>query len=223
MKIFRVLLAGLLMASNSFTFAQDSYNKSVTLAILGGLNFQDMIGTDAFGDKLENEIIIGYHAGINIQIPLTATIFFQPGLLYSTKGAENKASISTFKLSYIEMPLNVVFKGDLGKGKILLGFGPYVGYGIAGKVILESGAVSQESAIEFKNVIAVGDPILTTYFRALDAGSNVFLGYEFARGIFLQLNSQFGMIKINPEYELFTSDKSIVKNTGFGLSMGYKF
>jgi hypothetical protein len=42
-------------------------------------------------------------------------------------------------------------------------------------------------------------------------------------GIFLQLDTQLGMLKINPEDKRISSDKSSVKNTGFGLSIGYRF
>jgi hypothetical protein len=47
-----------------------------------------------------------------------------------------------------------------------------------------------------------------------------------AGGIFLQLNGQLGMLKINPEDKRIItvySDKLSVKNTGFGLSLGYRF
>jgi hypothetical protein len=44
-----------------------------------------------------------------------------------------------------------------------------------------------------------------------------------AGGIFAQFNTQLGLVKINPEYKILTDDKSVVKNTGFGLSLGYRF
>jgi hypothetical protein len=33
--------------------------------------------------------------------------------------------------------------------------------------------------------------------------------------------SWFGMLKINPENKWISDDKSSIKNTGFGLSLGY--
>ena len=71
-----------------------------------------------------------------------------------------------------------------------------------------------------------GDPTSVTYLKAFDAGGNIFAGYELASGIFIQLDTQLGMLKINPEdnrTEPVYSDKSSVKNTGFGLSVGYRF
>jgi hypothetical protein len=79
-----------------------------------------------------------------------------------------------------------------------------------------------ESDIEFKNVVELTDPLTTPYFKALDAGGNIFFGYEMASGLFFHGNTQLGMIGINPEYKILSDDKSIIKNTGFGLSVGYR-
>jgi hypothetical protein len=57
----------------------------------------------------------------------------------------------------------------------------------------------------------------------LDAGANAFAGYEMASGIFVQLNTQFGLVSINPQDKRIVDDKSSVKNSGFGVSLGYRF
>ena len=187
---------------------------------------QNLNGKDFNGDKLDNDIIIGYHAGLNIQIPIASEFYIQPGVLFSTKGAKNvnEPVTRTINLSYIEVPLNFVYKGLLGNGYILVGFGPYVGYAFSGKDKLEGGPASYESDIEFKNVVDANDPITSTYFKTYDAGANVFAGYEMAGGLFFQLNTQLGLLKINPEdNRLPGDDKSEVKNTGYGVSLGYRF
>ncbi len=205
--------------------AQNAEKAKPSFAILGGINFQNLNGKNISGDKLENDLILGYHAGFNIQIPVAPTFYFQPGLLFSTKGAKNTSSISTSttKLSYVELPLNFVYKGQLGNGFIMLGFGPYIAYGIGGKVITEVGDAEVETDVEFQNTVALTDPLLTTYFKGLDAGGNIFAGYETAGGLFFQLNTQFGMLNLRPENDWISDDKSIIKNTGFGVSLGYRF
>jgi hypothetical protein len=208
------LFASMAMAQNSTAFA-----------ILGGVNFQNLNGKTYLGSKLENDMIIGYHAGVNAQIPIASEFYFQPGLLFSTKGAKNTelGITSTYTLSYIELPLNLVYKGAIGSGYVMVGFGPYVSYGILGKSKLEGGGATVKSDIEFKNKLEPGDPVGTTYFRALDAGGNIFAGYETAGGLFFQLNAQLGMLEINPEDNRFPEGQTSVKNTGFGLSLGYRF
>ena len=171
-------------------------------------------------------MIIGYHAGVNVQIPLAQAFYLQPGLLFTTKGAKSPGSLltNTYTLSYVEFPLNFVYKGSLGNGYFMLGFGPYAAYGVMGKVKTEGGSVSVESDIVFKDVVESGDPIMTTYFKPLDAGANIFVGFETAAGIFLQLNTQLGMLNIRPEDNRPLGDNnSVFKNTGYGLSLGFRF
>ena len=211
----------ILMLSVPLAIAQSADKARVSFSILGGVNFQNLNGKDTDGDKLENDLTLGYHAGINIQIPFAPQIFFQPGLLLTTKGAKNSNNSITVKtkLTYLELPLNVVYKALLGEGAIMIGFGPYIGYGIGGKLKGDN----DETDIVFENTVKVSDPDDVAYFKALDAGANIFAGYELANGFFFQLNTQLGLIKINPKNENFTEDKSTLKNTGFGLSLGYRF
>jgi len=220
MKTRLISFVVILILSTTLAFAQSK----VSFAILGGVNFQNLTGKGINGDKLENDLLIAYHAGVNIQVPVAPEFYFQPGLLFSIKGAEGTYGSLTgkLKISYIELPLNFVYKGALGNGYVMVGFGPYIGYGIGGKASIESQSTTIETDIEFKNVVETGDPVLVA-FRALDAGGNVFAGYQMASGLFFQVNTQLGMLKINPEDKRIPDDKSSVKNTGFGLSLGYRF
>lgn len=204
---------------------QNGEKTKTSFAILGGINFQNLNGKDISGDKLENGLIMGFHAGLNIQLPLAPRFYFQPGLLYSTKGANNTSGLfsKTTKLYYIELPLNLVYKWKLGNGNFMLGFGPYVAYGIGGKITNGGGDITLDTKVKFQNVVELTDPILTTYYKGLDAGGNIFAGYESSGGLFFQLDTQFGMLNINPENKWISDDKSIIKNTGFGLSVGYHF
>jgi hypothetical protein len=214
-----------LMLSIPMAMAQNIDGAKVSFAILGGVNIQNLVGKDADGDKLENDMVIGFHGGINIQLPVAPEFYFQPGLLFSTKGAkQTSGSVTlTHNISYIELPLNMVYSALLGSGKFMIGFGPYVAFAIGGKSIAEGGGVTLKSDIEFQNVVELTDPILTTYYKPLDAGANLFAGYEMAGGLFVLLNTQFGMLKINPENKWISGDESSIKNSGFGLSLGYRF
>jgi hypothetical protein len=200
-------------------------NAQISVGVLGGVNFQNLNGKSSSGDVLENTMIPGFHAGLNLQIPVAPEFYFEPGLLFTTKGAKKPGSIltATTSLSYIEMPLNFLYKGSLGSGFILVAVGPYVGYAIKGNVKYEGGAVTVDSPVKFQNVVELTDSPLVPYYRALDAGANISFGYEMKSGIFAKVNAQLGMININPEYKLLSDDKSAVKNTGFGVSLGYQF
>ena len=145
------------------------------------------------------------------------------------KGAKSEDVIlgqpfnTTLKISYLEIPLNFLYKPLLGNGHLLLGFGPYVAFGIGGKATYEGGGSSLTEKIKFKKTVKSSDPNDVVYIRPMDAGANLLVGYEFGNRISFQLNTQLGLTKINPEYEGVSNDKSSAKNTGFGISLGYRF
>jgi len=203
-----ISLALVLALAAPFAIAQSTEKGKMSFAILGGVNFQNLNGKLSSGDKLANDMLLGFHGGVNVQIPLAPEFYFQPGLMFAIKGAKNTYTIfgaeftDQTKINYIEMPLNLVYKGALGNGFVMIGFGPYLAYGISGKQIFEGNSLTFERG---------------TGYKAFDAGGNIFAGYEMASGIFLQLDTQFGMLNINPD------DNTPTKNTGFGLSLGYRF
>lgn len=225
MKTKLCLITLMFLFATSVTFAQSSGNSNISFGILGGVNFQNLNGEDTGGDKYDNDLIVGFHVGINAQIAFAPEFYFQPGIMFSTKGAENTDGLITskYKLSYIELPLNFVYKAQLGSGYFFLGFGPYLAYGIGGKATFTGGPATVESDIEFKNEVEVGDPLTTTYIKPFDAGGNIFFGYELASGPFIQLNAQLGMLNIRPDDKRFPDSESTLKNTGFGVSLGYRF
>jgi hypothetical protein len=223
-KLFSLII--IFTLTGSVAFAQGLTGSKTSFAILGGINLQNLNGKDASGNKLENDMIIGYHAGVNVQLPVAPEFYFQPGLMYSIKGAEMTDGVltSTYKLSYVELPLNFVYKAQVGNGYFMLGFGPYVAYGIGGKAIYEGGAASVENDIEFKKEVASGDPLTTVFVKPFDAGANLFFGYELPAGLFLQVNTQLGLLDINPPDNRITGENnSTLKNTGYGLSLGFRF
>ena len=225
MKTLLICFALIIGFSLPVAVGQTSQKGKISFGILGGINFQNLNGKDVSGNKLENNLIIGYNVGLNIQMPVANQIYFQPGLIFSTKGAKSidGALTRTYNISYFELPLNMVYRGLLGNGYVLLGFGPYMAYAVGGKVTTENGDYTDKSDIEFQNTVELTDPLTTTYLKAFDAGGNIFAGYEMAGGLFFQLNAQLGMLKINPENKWISDDKSSVKITGFSLSVGYRF
>lgn len=221
-KVSLILIFTLLVST---VMAQSGAVGKTSFAVLGGVNFQNLNGEDNSGNKLENDLFIGSHFGVNAQIPVAPEFYFQPGLQFSIKGAKIPVSsmTSTYKLSYLELPLNFVYKALLGNGYFMVGLGPYVAYGVGGKVTYEGGSTSSESDIKFKNEVVLGDPLTTVYVKPFDAGGNIFFGYELAGGLFMQLNAQLGMLDIKPDHYLYPDDNSTLKNTGYGLSLGYRF
>jgi Outer membrane protein beta-barrel domain len=217
-----IILVLFIVSISFITQAQSEGHLSFGLR--GGVNFQNINGKDDNGDKVSNTLVPKFHIGANVEIPIATDFYVQPGLMFITKGAKNSSSSGTGKIniSYIELPINLLYKPSLGKGKLLLGFGPYIGYGIGGKVKFDGTGISTSETIKFQNTEKITDPD-GAYLKPLDAGANILFGYELSSKLSAQLNAQLGLTKINSKNEKDPSDKTSAKNTGFGLSIGYRF
>jgi hypothetical protein len=227
-RIITIMIAMALVTTVSNAQKTTVHTGRTSFGLRGGVNFQNINGKDYDGNKLDNDMVTRFNIGVNAEIPVGTDFYFQPGLLFTTKGAKNEQVLlnqemtTTTNLSYLELPLNFIYKPSLGTGRLIMGFGPYVGLGIGGKVKYEIGGSSEEQDVKFKNKVKSSDASDVAYFKTLDAGANLLFGYEFSNKVSLQLNAQLGLSKINPEYEDAANDRSSLKNTGFGLSIGYR-
>ncbi|HET6769127.1 MAG TPA: porin family protein [Chitinophagaceae bacterium] len=227
----RIGLIAAIVLCTIFSQAQEktSTTGGTSFGLRAGINFQNINGKDDNGDKLKNDLLIGFNVGVNAEIPVGIDFYFQPGLLYSLKGAKSEDDIlgqsfnTTLKISYLEIPLNFLYKPVLGTGRLLLGFGPYVAFGVGGEATYDGGGSSLTEKVKFKKTVSSSDPNDVVYIRPMDAGANLLAGYEFSNRFSFQLNTQLGLVKINPEYEGVSNDESSAKNTGFGISLGYRF
>ena len=85
----RLISFGLiLMLSVPLAIAQNTGNAKMAFAILGGVNFQNLNGKDINGDKLENDMTIGFHAGVNVQIPLVPHVLFSTRITFFNKRSQ---------------------------------------------------------------------------------------------------------------------------------------
>lgn len=222
MKLNRLLAAGILLLVATATQAQlkKAANSGVAFGIRAGVSFQNINGKDAGGSKLSNKLVTRFQGGITADITLADEFSLQPGILFSGKGARFKGSNTNFNLSYIDIPVTFLFKPALGKGNMLLGAGPYIGIGVGGTAKPENG---NSSTIRFKNTITTTESLAAYYFRRIDAGANLLVGYEFGNNWSAQINAQLGLAKINPEITGIGNNNAVYKNTGFGVSLAYRF
>lgn len=201
----------------------------INFGLRAGVNFQNINGKDHQGNELQNTLTTGFNAGINAELPVGADLYLQPGVLYSQKGAKlknydylGKMSNGTLKLSYVEIPINMIYKPLLGNGRFLIGLGPYIAFGIGGKAELNN--PSADYTVEYNKDVTVTDLDNTRFhYKPIDAGANILAGYEFNSKLSFQLNSQLGLTKINSTLYGENTGKDAQRNTGFGLSLGYRF
>ena len=212
--VLAALITGTTAAAQKMTYEAGG----TTFGLRAGVNFSTINGKYANGSEIDNSINTGFHGGLNAEIPLGTGFYLQPGVLYSQKGAEFKTQSGNdeVELSYIEVPVNFVYKPILGTGRMVLGFGPYAAFGLTGTV--KSGNVQQD--VEFtKNYDA---SVAKPQYKGIDAGANFLAGYEFANNVSFQINAQLGLAQLAPGIEG-NDNPTKMKNTGFGLSLGYRF
>jgi len=195
----------------------------VTFGIRSGVNFQSINGKDIGGNKLDNTLTVRFHLGTDIEVPLASDFYFQPGLLFRTKGTSDDEG--KFNLGYIELPLHLLYKPQYGKGKLIIGLGPFIAYGVTGKIKPET---STDIDIKFKSNLTTEELLSefegeVFYLKGFDAGADIFFGYQFAFNLYLQIDAQLGILNMWPNYENDENDESVFRNTGFGLSAGYRF
>jgi hypothetical protein len=219
------LLLILMMPQITAQEIESEENPGIQFGIQGGLSLQKFVGTDYWGDNLSDRSAPGIHAGGNMILPVFHDFYIQTGLLYSVKGSKQDIITDnitkTVFISYLELPLGILYRPQAGRGNLLIGLGGYFGYGISGRERTKTGTVTIEIPVKFL-ADASGEPTSYAYYRPFDAGGNIFVGYELYGGIIFQLNLQIGLMELNSDYGQ-TNDQTLKENSGFGFSVGYRF
>jgi len=211
----KVLLIGL----TASLIALGATAQKTSFGVRAGVNFTNINGKDGAGNDLHGKLKTGMNAGINAEIPIAPDFYVQPGLLFTTKGAKDKDWDKVkYRLSYLEVPVNLLYKPELGDGKLLLGIGPYAAVAVGGSYTDPTG---NKKDFKFAHDVTAAEAS-TPHMKRMDYGGNLLAGYEFSSGLSFQLIAQLGLADIHSEVQG-VGDKAKYKNTGFGVSVGYRF
>ncbi|MGN7822094.1 porin family protein [Chitinophaga sp. 22536] len=203
----KVLLAAIALLIAGVTFGQTKWG------IVAGPQFSSVTTkASAFGttSKETSKLLTGLRAGVTVDIPLGDDFYVGTGLLYSGKGGKFKNTDMKVSLGYLQLPINFMFKPEVGSGNLVLAVGPYIAYGVGGK---------------YKDIPIVGerkafdDEAGLMKLKRFDAGGNIQIGYEIPAGLYFGLNADLGMVNALDN----TNNDAKFKNTSFGVSVGYKF
>ncbi|GAA0532143.1 outer membrane beta-barrel protein [Chitinophaga japonensis] len=228
MKIFTLFIL-LAVAAGTPLHAQ------ISIGFRGGYTMADMEYKDpTIGYKYNGMGTPGrlksWHADFLLNIPVTHNFYLQPVVRYLTKGANFERPddarlsgvylpvASSVKLHYLELPLNIVYKIPLSFGKIAIGAGPYVGYGLEGKYelgIRYNGKVVQNTEQDISFNDQTGIISTNTQLRRWDAGANFMLGLELNNFVMIGANYSLGMTDVDK------SSNSTLKHRYLGLSLGF--
>jgi hypothetical protein len=180
------------------------------------------------GKKADTKMIPAFHGGVIVDIALDEQLSLQPGLFFSQKGSKetiltfteggNQVEVNaTARLNYLELPVNLLYKQKIGSGKLVAGLGPYVAYGLGGKIKItaDNGGPDQEIHVKFKNSGEFN--LKESYVKPFDAGANFTVGYELDMGLLFSVNYSLGLVNTSP----YKSENE--KNRYLGVSVGYLF
>jgi hypothetical protein len=220
------LLVVLAVMTASFAQAQIKFGARAGFNLTSASYKIDVSGFDAPDTKFKP----GFQIGVVGELALTDAIFLQPGILFATQGYKVEDSgedkqynekwddKETFSLNYLQIPINVQYKLDLGGMNLLLQAGPYLGYAIGGKYKYEwndedaygKDSGSKEEDLKFGSDAAKGE------IKPFDFGIGLGVGLQFSN---LQVGLGYNLGLTN----LSNADKVTVKNNGLAVTLTFLF
>ncbi len=152
-----------------------------------------------------------WKAGLVANAPLSEQISFMPQLNLVSKGSkfDVQGEKSTTKLTYLELPLNLVYNSD----GFFAGLGPVLSYGIGGKITDDVESVDVK--FDGKKEAEVTDD--NAHLKAFEFGGNIIAGYKLQSGLFFNVHYNIGFSNISPDTE------GTAKNKYLGFGIGYFF
>ncbi|MDR0295589.1 MAG: PorT family protein [Prevotellaceae bacterium] len=190
--------------------------------------------TNLSGFAEGNKMKPGLQIGIVGDYALSHAFSLQSGILYATQGCNYKGSYmdyhiemkGTYHLNYIQMPVHAQYKIDLGGIKLLFQAGPYLGYGLGGKVkmdVIVNGV--KDDPINEKIKMGSGKD---NQYKVLDFGLGFGAGLQFGN-LQAALGYQFGLVDlVNAKWveaqEIPTpTERNKLKNSTLSLTLTYLF
>jgi hypothetical protein len=159
----------------------------VTFSLRGGMNMSTITFPKAA------RMVPRFNAGTNLEFQFDDRWSLVTGPYYSGKGCiygrtvlGGRPDSFTVHLNYIELPVKIAYTITENESKRLLsGAGPYIAYGFGGRQKAKGGSFEK---------VTFHRP--TYEYKRLDFGYNIFLAYEVARNLDLQLDFSKSIINI---------------------------
>ncbi len=201
-------------------------NAQVKYGIRTGVNFAKWQGDDLqiiedLIDKTDGYLVTkgktGFHAGGYVNIPISETFSFEPGLQYSKKGYSIKGDLQINALKilginagaqvqshYIDIPL--VLKAKLVQGLNVYA-GPQVSY-------LARSTLNAKLGVLGISIFNKGIGI-TERLNKVDLGLTGGIGYQFDNGLNIQAGYDYGLSKLDKNDNYSAYNRVVKVSVGF--------
>ena len=204
----KIFILAIALLSTGIANAQ-STDKPIKFGVKAGANFSNIIKDDG-NNTFKTDYLVGYHAGITLDIKLLDNLAFTPEALYSTKGYKSTSTVGEFtqKTNFIEIPILASIK--LGGGLNLVA-GPQVSFLMSTTNTFETGfGTAQQQIVEDD----------ADRFKKSLVGGVIGFRYDFSNKI--GLNGRYAL-DFQKNNENGTSQTPEYKNQVFQVGLGLKF
>jgi hypothetical protein len=162
--------------------------------------------------NLSDKPLFGFNAGITGDLQIHGPLYLNIGLMYTQKGThfEILTKGANFLIDYIEVPLNLKAKYDLGKASVFAQAGVYGAYALSNTMKYDDSDIK-----DFSMDFGTDEDTMKRY----DVGYNVGGGLDFGK-IQLILNYGEGFSSI---YNQIENIPSTIVNKVFSVSAAFQF
>lgn len=181
---------------------------STRVGLKAGLTYMTLGSATSNGISVNYDFRPGFQGGITFEAPLSESVSFNPQLLYTQKGGNVNTTISgiNFKgftqVNYLDLPLLFGFKAN---PKLAFFAGPQVSFLMSTKTV----ATVNNTTVTSTDKTGVKSTLL---------GGNLGAGYEISNNVGINLNYLFDFGHAGEG-----SNDTGERNSGFALTLGYKF
>lgn len=182
----------------------------VRFDIHGGMSMANITNSEA-------DLKVGYTLGVGMDYSFNDMWSFQSGLNFTSKGCKASEAGVDLKMNpvYLDIPLLAALKINITEGnRFLINLGPYVGFGLGGKMTVEQGGAEIGTKL-FKKVDGAQEAVMNRCAVGLQYG----IGFELDNHYLINLTGQYGFT--NMVKESFADESN--KNLAFLLTVGYRF
>lgn len=181
--------------------------------------------------------VFGYNAGVTAEYKLSPAVSIVSGLSLSQKGFKqdikyfvrpglDSTAQMTVKLTYLDLPVFIKFNTAVKKVNMFYGFGPYVSYGINGKIITKitgTDNVTYNDKMKWdKSYDYLKSDLADSYgyanLKRFDFGIGTMLGVSY-KNFMITASYKYGLH--NMMWEYYMNEK--MSNSSLSLSLGYTF
>ena len=206
-----LLLSALLFVSISFS--------QVRVGPKLGINIANL---ELDSDELDDSRLSLSVGGV-LDFSISDMLFFQPGLFISGKGdkevykSDDYKSTAILKFTYLEIPVNLGGRYDLGGGKLFVTGGFYGGIALSGEYFYKWS--DEDDSGDESEKINFGDGENDDDIKRGDFGLNFGGGIEIS-SFLISFNYGLGLMNICYDSD---NDGDYIKNRVFNISVGYLF